>query len=113
MKDIKKGKIKFIYSGLHQIMDIIKRIKRKENQNILFNDKMNINGGNIISILDEQKFIDSLYYDISENDYLIEYLMERINDINSFSLMSYFIKNNILENYKQLPSHIKPLFLNQ
>jgi hypothetical protein len=110
MKDIKNSKIKFIYSGLHQIMDIIKRIKRKEKQNILFSDEMNINGGNIISVLDEKKFIDSLYYDISENDYLIEYLMERINDINSFSLISDFIKNNILENYKQLPSYIKPLF---
>ena len=110
IKDIKNSKIKFIYSGLHQIMDIIKRIKRKEKQNILFSDEMNINGGNIISIVDEKKFIDSLYYDIAESDCLIEYLMERINDINSFSLMSDFIKNNILENYKQLPSHIKPLF---
>jgi len=110
MKDIKNNLIKFPYSGLHQIMDIIKRIKRKEKQNILFSDDMNINGGDVISVLDEKKFIDSLYYDISENDCLIEYLMERINDINSFSLMREFIKNNILKHYKKLPSYIKPLY---
>ena len=110
MKDLKTNKIKFIYSGLHQIMDIIKRIKRKEKQNILFSDEMNINGGKIISILDKKQFIDSLYHDIAENDFLIGYIMERMNDIKSFSLMTNFIKNNILENYKQLPSQIKPIF---
>ena len=36
-------------------MDIIKRIKRKERQNILFND--NINSDNILSIIDENLYI--------------------------------------------------------
>ena len=106
----KKDKIKFIYSGLHQIMDIIKKIKRKEKQNILFNDDINNNNGNIISLIDEKKFIQSLYYDIAENDHLIEYIFDRINNINSFSLIRDYINNNILEDYKQLPSHIKPIF---
>ena len=103
-------KIKFIYSGLHQIMDIIKKIKRKEKQNILFNDDINNNNGKISSFLDDKKFIYSLYCDIAENNYLIDYIIERINNIKSFSLMNDYLKNNILSNYKQLPSHLKTLF---
>ena len=105
-----KNKIKFIYSGLHQIMDIIKRIKRNEKQNILFNDDINNNTGNIISFLEDKKLINSLYYDIAENDYLMDYIIERITNIKSFALMNDYIKNNILSNYKQLPSHIKTIF---
>ena len=102
------NKIKFIYSGLHQIMDIIKRIKRNERQNILFND--NINNEKIISIMDEKIFIQSLYFDIAERDNLIDYFIDRINNINSFSLMNDFIKNNIIQKYKKLPCHIKTIF---
>ena len=94
-----KNKIKFIYSGIHQIMDIIKKIKRKEKQNILFNDNINNNDNGITSFMDDKKFINSLYYDIAENDYLIDYTIERINNINSFALMNDYIKNNILSNY--------------
>jgi hypothetical protein len=36
-----ENKIKFAYSGIHQIMDIIKRIKKKEKQNLLFNNNIN------------------------------------------------------------------------
>ena len=105
-----KNKIKFIYSGIHQIMDIIKKIKRKEKQNILFNDNINNNDNGITSFMDDKKFINSLYYDIAENDYLIDYAIERINNINSFALMNDYIKNNILSNYKLLPNHLKPIF---
>ena len=105
-----KNKIKFIYAGFHQIMDIIKKIKRKEKQNLLFNDDINRNPDNITSFLDDKKFINSLYYDIAENDYLIDFLIERINNIKSFSLMNDFIKKNILINYKQLPYHLKTIF---
>ena len=108
MQNKYKSKIKFIYSGIHQIIDIIKRIKRKEKQNILFND--NINNGIITSFIDDKKFIESLYYDIAEKDSLMEYLLERMNNIKSFTFMNEYIKKNIIFNYKQLPSHLKPLF---
>ena len=110
ISDKYKNKIKFIYSGIHQIMDIIKRIKRKEKQNILFNDDINNYTGNITSFLDDKKFIESLYSDIAEKDSLIEYLLERMNNIKSFNFMNEYLKKNILFNYKQLPSHLKPLF---
>ena len=104
-------KVKFIYSGLHQIMDIIKKIKRKEKQNILFNDQINNNNiDTISSFLDDKIFINSLYCDIAENDYLIDYIIERMNNIKSFSLLNEYLKKNILSNYKQLPSHLKTLF---
>jgi hypothetical protein len=54
-----ENKIKFVYSGIHQIMDIIKRIKKKEKQNLLFTD--DINNNNIKSIINEKRFIESLY----------------------------------------------------
>ena len=102
------NKIKFVYSGIHQIMDIIKRIKKKEKQNLLFND--NINNENIESIVDEKKFIESLYYDISQKDNLIEYIIERTNDIESFLLLNDFLKKNILPLFKRLPNHLKSIF---
>ena len=103
-----ENKIKFAYSGIHQIMDIIKRIKKKEKQNLLFNN--NINNGEIISIMDEKKFIESLYYDISQNDNLIEYLIQRTNNIESFILLNDFLKINILSLFKKLPFHLKSIF---
>ena len=105
-----QNSIKFIYSGIHQIMDIIKKIKRKEKQNILFNDDINNINGNIESILNDKKFIQSLYNDLADHDYLLDYILERINNINSFSLMNDYIKNNIQHSYKLLPYHLKPIF---
>ena len=103
-----ENKVKFIYSGIHQIMDIIKRIKKKEKQNLLFND--NINNDEIKSIIKEKQFIESLYYDISENDNLIEYVIERANNIDSFILLNDFIKKNILPLFKLIPTHLKSIF---
>ena len=103
-----ENKVKFAYSGLHQIMDIIKRIKKKERQNLLFNH--DINNDEIKSIIDEKKFIESLYYDISDNDNLIEYIIERINNIDSFILLNDYIKKNILPFFKLIPSHLKSIF---
>ena len=112
LKNEKKSidKIKFIYSGFHQIMDIIKKIKRKERQSILFNEDINNSQDKITSLIEDKIFINSLYYDIAENDYLIDYLLERINNIKSFAIMNTFIKKNILNNYKQLPYHLKTIF---
>ena len=103
-----ENKIKFVYSGIHQIMDIIKRIKKKEKQNLLFSD--DINNNNIKSLINEKRFIESLYYDISQNDNLIEYIIERIDNIESFALLKDFLKNNILPFFKRLPNHFKSIF---
>ena len=103
-----ENKIKFIYQGLHQIMDIIKRIKKKEKQNLLFNN--DINNDKLNSNMNEKRFIESLYYDISQNDNLIEYLIERSNKIESFILLNDFIKYNILPLFKRLPYHLKSIF---
>ena len=102
-----ENKIKFTYSGIHQIMDIIKRIKKKEKQNLLLNHDIN---NNIINVINEKKFIESLYYDISKNDKLIEYLIERTNNIESFLILNDFIKNNILPLFKRLPYHLKSIY---
>ena len=103
-----ENKIKFIYSGVHQIMDIIKRIKKKDKQILLFSG--NINNDKINNSIDDKKFIESLYNDISQNDNLLEYLIERISNIESFILLYNFIKENIFHQYKKLPYHIKSLF---
>ena len=103
-----ENKIKFVYSGVHQIMDIIKRIKKKERQNLLFNDE--INNNDIKTIIDEKKFIESLYYDISQNDNLIDYIIERIENIEPFTLLKDFLKGNILPFFKRLPTHLKSIY---
>ena len=87
---------------------IIKRIKKKERQNLLLNDE--INNNDIKTIIDEKKFIESLYYDISQNDNLIDYIIERIENIEPFTLLKDFLKGNILPFFKRLPTHLKSIY---
>ena len=97
-------KYKFNYSGINQIFELIKAIKKTENQNLFFNN----NTYNISD--DNDKIIQSLYKDIYNNDNYIIYLMNKISEAKSFNLVAKFIKKIIYPKYKLLPNFIKPIY---
>ena len=97
-------KYKFNYSGINQIFELIKVIKKTENQNLFFNN----NTYNISD--DNDKIIQSLYKDIYNNDNYIIYLMNKISEAKSFNLVAKFIKKIIYPKYKLLPNFIKPIY---
>ena len=98
----RKNKIKFRYAGLNQLVEVIKMIKRTENLNLFENKIEELN--------ENQKFIQSLYKDISSTDGLINYILARLNETKSFKLMHEFLKKLILTDYKSLPNYIKPVY---
>ena len=98
----RKNKIKFRYAGLNQLIEIIKMIKKTENLNIFDNKYEDLN--------ENQKFIISLYKDITQSDGLINYILARLNETKSFKLMHEFLKKLILTDYKSLPNFIKPVY---
>ena len=98
----KKSNIKFRYAGLNQLVEIMKMIKRTEDLNIFENKLEELN--------ENQRFMKSLYKDISEKDSLINYILERLNQAKSFKLMHEFLKKLILTDYKLLPNFIKPVY---
>ena len=83
-----ENKIKFLYSGLTELIEIIKNIKKN-------------NSPDLKSLL---------YENISENDDLLKYTLDRINNINTFYPILIYIKENILKYYKKLPQNIKTYF---
>ena len=97
-----KKKIKFRYAGLNQLIEIIKMIKKTENLNLVDCNYEELN--------ENQKFIMSLYKDISSTDGLINYILARLNETKSFKLMHEFLKKLILTDYKSLPNFIKPVY---
>jgi hypothetical protein len=98
----RKNKIKYRYAGLNQLVEVIKMIKRTENLNLFENKIEELN--------ENQKFIQSLYKDISSTDGLINYILARLSETKSFKEMYNFLKKLIVTDYKSLPSYIKPVY---
>ena len=116
-KELKKKKIKFIYAGINQLVELIKVIKRTENQNLFYNTKkseifdLTKNNENFTNANEDKKIIiQSLYKDIYNSDNYINYIIERFSGAKSFQLMYNFIKKIILPQYELLPSFIKPVY---
>ena len=112
-----KQKYKFKYSGINQIMELIKFIKKREYQDLFFNNKsMKINAqfendyDYINSENDRKIIIQSLYKDIYNNDNFIKYLIKKLNEAKSFNLIYKFMKKIIYPKYKLLPNFIKPTY---
>ena len=111
-------KYKFMYSGINQVMELIKIIKKTENQELFLNNKtMKIseqfeNVYDFVNSPNERKIIvQSFYKDIVNSDNYIKYLIELLSECKSFSLIYKFIKRIIYPKYKLLPSFIKPNYL--
>ena len=118
-KYIKNNKIKLIYAGINELIELIKIIKRTENQDLFYNKNMQFEiyektknkDNNFFNSIEEKKIIiQTLYKDICDNDNYINYILERLNEVKSFKLIYNFIKILILPLYKLLPSFIKPIY---
>ena len=117
-RELRNKKIKSIYAGINELIELIKLIKRSENQNLFdnrsiqFEDYEKYNNDNKIFNTNEDKKlkIQSLYKDICDNDNYIKYIIERLSNAESFKLMYNFIKKLILPKYKSLPPFLKPLY---
>ena len=112
-----KQRYKFKFSGINQIMELIKIIKKTENQNLFFNNKSMKMSGKfdndydfINSENDRKIIIQSLYKDIFNNDNYINYLMEQLKETKSFNLIFKFMQKIIYPKYKLLPNFIKPIY---
>jgi glycogen debranching enzyme len=118
MRELEKKKFKFIYAGINQLIEIIKIIKRTENQNMFYNTKQsetvelskNFDNFNTSSYEDKKIIVQSLYKDIFSSDNYINYIIDRIREAKSFKLMNNFIKKIIYPQYEMLPSYIKPVY---
>ena len=116
----KNLKIKFMYAGINELVELIKIIKRSENQNLFYNlqNELNTNinekslNSNIMFNSSENKKIkiQSLYKDISTNDNYINYIIKRLGETKSFKLLYNLIKTIILPQYNLLPPFIKPIY---
>ena len=113
-KYLKDKKLKFIYAGMNQLIELIKIIKRTENQNLFYNKLIKVyeepKHSSVYSSIEKKFFIQSLYKDIISSDNYITYIMERLSEIKSFKLMYDLIKKEILPQYKLLPPFIKPVY---
>ena len=111
---LKDKKLKFIYAGMNQLIELIKIIKRTENQNLFYNKLIKVyeepKHNSVYSLIEKKFFIQSLYKDIISSDNYISYIMERLSEIKSFKLMYDLIKKEILPQYKLLPPFIKPAY---
>ena len=113
-----KQENKFKFCGINQIIELIKIIKKTENQDLFFNNKaMKINGQfendfDFINSENDRKIIlQSLYKDICNNDNYVKYLIEKLKSVKSFNLIYKFMKKIIYPKYKLLPNYIKPTYL--
>ena len=117
---IRNNKIKFSYAGINELIELIKIIKRTENQNLFdnrnsqfedFENSKNIDNNKIFNSIEDKKIkIQSLYKDLCDNDNYIKYILERLSDVKSFKLIYIFIKKLIFPTYRLLPSFLKPLY---
>ena len=112
-----KLKYKFMYSGINQLIELIKIIKKTENQDLFLNNKTNKisdqfeNEYDFINSINDRKIIaQSLYKDIYTNDNCIKYLIDVLSKAKSFNLIYNFIKKIIYPKYKLLPNFIKPRY---
>ena len=116
----KNLRIKSIYAGINELVELIKTIKKNENQHLFystqneFNSDINekiFNSNIMFNSLESKKIkTQSLYKDIYTSDNYINYIMGRLSELKSFKLLYNFMKKLILPEYKLLPSFIKPIY---
>ena len=112
-----KAKFKFKCSGINQMIELIKLIKKTENQDLFINNRsMKINAqfendcDFINSENDRKIIVQSLYKDIYNSDNYIIYLLDRLSEVKSFNLIYKFMKKLIYQKYKLLPNFVKPKY---
>ena len=112
-----KLKYKFMTSGINQIIELIKIIKKTENQEMFFNNKSTEisdqfeNEYDFINSPNDRKIIvQSFYKDVYNSDNLINYLIDKLKESKSFNLIYKFVKEIIYPKYKLLPNFIKTYY---
>ena len=112
-----KLKYKFMNSGINQLIELIKIIKKTENQDLFLNNKTTKindqfeNDYDFINSYNDRKVIaQSLFKDIYTNDNCIKYLIDLLSKAKSFNLIYNFMKKIIYPKYKILPNFIKPRY---
>jgi hypothetical protein len=93
-KNLSNKMNKFVYAGLNQLVETLNKFKK------IYNDSYDINNN-------------PLYNSIVMGDWLIDYIMYRLSEIKSFNPLFNFISENIINDYKMLYPHIKPIMFDK